>query len=29
MVDANNLYGGIMKTEHLLVGDFLLVEVPT
>ena len=28
MVDANNLYGGIMKTEHLPVGDFLLVEVP-
>ena len=26
--DANNLYGGIMKTEHLSVGDFLLVEVP-
>ena len=28
MLDANNLYGGIMKTEHLPVGDFLLVEVP-
>ena len=28
MVDANNLYGGIMKTENLPVGDFLLVEVP-
>ena len=28
MVDANKLYGGIMKTEHLPVGDFLLVEVP-
>ena len=28
MVDAKNLYGGIMKTEHLPVGDFLLVEVP-
>ena len=28
MVDANNLYGGIKKTEHLPVGDFLLVEVP-
>ena len=27
MVDANNLCGGIMKTEHLPVGDFLLVEV--
>ena len=27
-VDANNLYGGIMKTEHLTVGDFSLVEVP-
>ena len=27
MVDANNLYGGIMKTEHLPVDDFLLVEV--
>ena len=28
MVDANNLYGGIKKTEHLPVGDFLLVEAP-
>ena len=28
MVDANNPYGGIMKTEHLPVDDFLLVEVP-
>ena len=28
MVDANNLHGGIMKTEHLPVGVFLLVEVP-
>ena len=28
MVDANNLYGGITKTEHLPVGDFLLVKVP-
>ena len=27
-VDANNLYGGVMKTEHLPVGDFLLVETP-
>ena len=27
MVHANNLYGGIMKTEHLPVGDFLLLEV--
>ena len=28
MVDANNLYGGIMKTKHLPGCDFLLVEVP-
>ena len=28
MVDANNFYGGIMKTEHLPVVDFLLMEVP-
>ena len=28
MVDDNNLYGGVMKTKHLTVGDFLLVEVP-
>ena len=28
MVDANNMCGGIMKTEHLPVGDFLLLEVP-
>ena len=28
MVDANKLYGGIMETEHLPVGDFLLVKVP-
>ena len=27
MVDANNLYGDIMKTENLPVGDFFLVEV--
>ena len=26
-VDANNLYGGIMETEHLPVGNFLLAEV--
>ena len=28
IVDANNLYGGIMITEHLPVGDFMLVEIP-
>ena len=28
MVDANNLYGGVMKTEHLPVVDFLLEKVP-
>ena len=27
LLDANILYGGIMNTEHLPVGDFLLVEV--
>ena len=27
MVDANNFYGGIMETENLPVGDFLLEEV--
>ena len=28
MVDANKLYGAIMKTEHLPVGGFWLVEFP-
>ena len=28
LVDANILYGGIMKTEHLPVGDRLLVKIP-
>ena len=28
MVDAYKLYGGIMKTDYIPVGDFLLVEVP-
>ena len=28
MVDANNMCVGIMKTELLPVGDFLLLEVP-